>query len=511
LTTKKISYNSQLIQGIGVDSSTEQAMGTAIKDKAPVSQGGKYTYYDIMLTKSQQDFQESLDISAAVSVNYPAAGGNAKLELSQQHAMTNTDISLVVKCSITGPNFLIQSPEFNDTAKQIYLSDSDSFKKTYGDYFVHGFETGAAYYGVCQIHTTSTEDQTNVSASLSVTVGLGLASLNTSITDAIKKSASNTSTTCWGYVEGPFQANAFDIDSMIKEVTDFPTNIKGPDDYVDLVADLMSYDTVLPGPPIQPIQNRDDIIAAISGYRARALSDRATIEFILVHPSTYPSQNVNQLKQDEGTLNTFLDTLQTRMTGCLADFNQCKWQDLVYPTIAPFPQSVDDGTIKNAIEDFAKKILFSFHGTLTIDGSTYSVEGSTCAPLLVSFESDKTTGKTKGDFVSWATATASGHWATNTLAVKTFITSEEDDYLIEFQKIENRIGMDTSINNQFIFTSPGGDSLTYKSTRVPKAGIKSQFDIIQCRSQLTYKKPTHFGVIVKKFSANDTTNNKQQG
>jgi len=51
--------------------------------------------------------QEALDVSAALFVSYMTGGGvNAKLDLSGKHAMSEYDVSLVIKCTITGPNYL---------------------------------------------------------------------------------------------------------------------------------------------------------------------------------------------------------------------------------------------------------------------------------------------------------------------------------------------------------------------------------------------------------------------
>jgi len=97
----------------------------------------------------------------------------------------------------------------------MYMNNPGQFIRTYGDMFVQGFTTGAAYYGVLQIHTTSTTAQSNMAAGLSAAIGPIGASLGISISDIIRHIIGNAETEIFCHVEGPLIPSPTSLDTAL--------------------------------------------------------------------------------------------------------------------------------------------------------------------------------------------------------------------------------------------------------------------------------------------------------
>lgn len=97
-------------------------------------------YLDIVTT--QRDFEESLNVSASMSISYGLSGGNANVTFSQKRCLSDTALALVVKCMIKGPNIIMPHPTLTQEAKALYSQDPTLFRNRFGDMYVNGLQTG---------------------------------------------------------------------------------------------------------------------------------------------------------------------------------------------------------------------------------------------------------------------------------------------------------------------------------------------------------------------------------
>ena len=104
---KPISYNTQLHYGVGIDSPSEQVRGTAIVNTVPKTLEGATGYtvvYSTHFCEDQRSFEESLGVSAAMSVSYGfVAGGSAKVDFAQSKTMTSHSLCVIVKVLVSNP------------------------------------------------------------------------------------------------------------------------------------------------------------------------------------------------------------------------------------------------------------------------------------------------------------------------------------------------------------------------------------------------------------------------
>src|SRR5262245_46665754 len=97
---KTINYDTHFNYGVGVDSASEQARGTAVIPVAPSTvQGasGAQVIYSTSIAQSQRELEEQLGVSAAMSLNYGfVAGGSAKVDFAQSHSLDEYSLSVIV-------------------------------------------------------------------------------------------------------------------------------------------------------------------------------------------------------------------------------------------------------------------------------------------------------------------------------------------------------------------------------------------------------------------------------
>src|SRR5687767_13614709 len=104
---KGITYNTRLIYGLGVDSSSEQARGMAVVPTEPKNlrgATGSSVVYSTHFCDNQRALEEALGVSAAMSASYGfIAGGSAKVDFAQSKVMTAHSQCVVVKVLLTNP------------------------------------------------------------------------------------------------------------------------------------------------------------------------------------------------------------------------------------------------------------------------------------------------------------------------------------------------------------------------------------------------------------------------
>ena len=351
---KTIAYNTRFNYGTGADSSAEQLRGVAVIPTPPTNltgAAGAEVTYSIRLVESQRQLEESLGVSAAMSLSYGfVAGGNAKVDFAQENAMTEYSVGAVVKVVVKNPVLLMSGVKLTQEAKDLYARNPDSFKARYGDAFVNGILTGGELLGLIMMTASSTSQRQAISQSVQASgmIGLWSGSLDESVKIQAKEATRNMATRVnihtSGYVPDRYPNT---VDGLLNLASEFAGKVRQGQG-TPYAMDLIEYKFLdLPdGPNLFDLQNRDEIIKYAAGKKAEAMSKRATLRFIRDHMDQYPAANEQQLAQYEAQINSAMDAIQRKISACFNDYRQCSYgaTDLVLPP-SEFPQP-RPGTIK---------------------------------------------------------------------------------------------------------------------------------------------------------------------
>jgi hypothetical protein len=344
---KTIAYDTHFNYGTGVDSSVEQLRGVAVIPTPPrnlTGAAGAEVTYSIRLVESQRQLEESLGVSAAMSLSYGfVAGGNARVDFAQDHAMTENSVCATVRVVVKNPVLLMSEVRLTAEAKDLYARSPEAFKTRYGDSFVNGILTGGELLGLIMMRASSTSEKADISASVRASgmIGLWSGSLDVEVKQQAREATKNTDTAVFihtsGYVPDRYPNT---VDGLLTLASEFPGRVRQGQG-TPYAMDLIEYRFLdLPdGPNLFDLQNRDEIIRYAAGKKAEAISKRATVRFIREHIEQYPTADERALVQYEAQINSVLDTIQRKISACFNDYRQCSYgaNDLVLPAFE-FPE-----------------------------------------------------------------------------------------------------------------------------------------------------------------------------
>jgi hypothetical protein len=380
---KTISYNTHFNYGSGVDTSAEDIRGTAVIPTDPKNLSGASgadVTYMTHVVESQRQFEESIGVSAAMSLNYGfVAGGSAKVDFAQSNALNEYSLCVLVSVQVKNPVLLMNNVHLSQEAKDLYARNPESFKRRFGDSFVNGLLTGGEMFGMIVIQTKTQSQKSSLSMSLhaSGNFGLASASLDFSMQHSVSEATQNSDASVFVHTSGyTFDRYPRTVDELLEDASVFPARVTQSGHGTPYAMDLMEYRLLdLPdGPNLFDLQNREEVIQFCAKLKAEALSKRATIGYIRANPKRFPQADQAKLAKYEGLLNALLDRIHQRVSGCFNDWKQCAFgtDDLVLPVmkmpeglvepppppvLIPVPNLVGIGSLQQVDDELGPKGL----------------------------------------------------------------------------------------------------------------------------------------------------------
>jgi hypothetical protein len=122
---------------------------------------GQIINFSILRVNSLEDFQSAVDIDVKASGRYKFFSASGSFGWSEKQKFNNYSEYLVAKVTVDNPLRMIHNVKLTESAFNLLTeARSDTFQERYGDYFVQGIQSGAAYYALFEFTSESTEQQT---------------------------------------------------------------------------------------------------------------------------------------------------------------------------------------------------------------------------------------------------------------------------------------------------------------------------------------------------------------
>jgi hypothetical protein len=348
---KRLAYDTTFNYGCGIDSTSEQARGDAVeysKPSSPEGLAGAVVEYETQIVTSQKELQNSLGISAAMSLKYGfgAAGVDARVKYTSEKSMSETSVAAVVHVKVANPVLMIKEEKLKDDARELYIASAERFAEAYGDSYVNGFITGGELYGVVMLYTRTTEEQESMKMDLNAKMRTGLTELklDVSVVKAMNELESKTERSVSVYTIGPTLDPAPESPAeLVAAAQKFAGLVQASGKAMPFQVDLMEYKHLgLPeGANPFDLQNKNDVISFAAGLKSQTVTRLRTIgkirEAIKKDPTAYPDANDENLSIEEGKALNLLDKIHTRVSECFNDYRKCNFvrADLVLPGWTP--------------------------------------------------------------------------------------------------------------------------------------------------------------------------------
>lgn len=160
-----LAYNGEDI-GMGFNSDSGLAIGTALDFDEPVRQSGQEAKATAEIITTHEALMESLGVSAEAEGRYGFASAGLKVDFSKNTSYNSVSTFVVAKMVVNnqvvrGRNFRIK-----EDARRLLTADSDAFSTAYGDSFVRGQFRGGEFFAVLRITSLDTAVQTDLAVTL---------------------------------------------------------------------------------------------------------------------------------------------------------------------------------------------------------------------------------------------------------------------------------------------------------------------------------------------------------
>ena len=289
---RRLNYNGEDV-GMGFNSDTGLAVGTALKFTTPAGVVSQEATADVRIVTSHQDLMSSLHMSAGLEGRYAFASASLKVDFAQKTQYNSSSTFVVAKMVVT--NVVTRGQNFTLNPDQQHLLDSnqmDVFNRAFGDSFVRGHYTGGEFYAVMRITSVDSKTESNLAASLHGGLQSGVASVD--FKADLDKANSHAETTSEFSVtffqKGGLGADeigtTLDIDDIKKRLKTFPNAVR--DHPFPYFIEVATYDTI--PLPLPTKEQQEDFLLAIADAdekKLKYLQAHNDCDFASEHPDYF--------------------------------------------------------------------------------------------------------------------------------------------------------------------------------------------------------------------------------
>jgi hypothetical protein len=283
--------------------------------------GGQTEDIFLTLVETQEDQDNALQLSTAVSASYGLFGGSAKFDLSKEMHVHNYSLSLVIRATVLDAFSQLRDVQFGPAATQL-LKDGrlDRFREQFGDFFVRGIQTGGELCAILQIAGHDERDLTNIKAGLEAAGILGSVNLSTqdSFSTAVSKATAGRETKLRHFQIGGVPRASLEPTEMIEHALSFAEEVKAGQRgaFQALVIPYTSVDS-----PDQPnfvdIDNAKETIGVLMQRRRDLVTRLTSFSFVLGHPEQFDIPSGMDVNKIIGEIETAVAQLAAAASRCV--------------------------------------------------------------------------------------------------------------------------------------------------------------------------------------------------
>jgi hypothetical protein len=170
-----LEFNNEEI-GMGFNSDTGLAIGTALDFDPPDPQTSDEAISDVTIITSHESLMDTLNMSASAEGRYAFSHGSIKTSFSNSTGYNSTSTFVVARMVMAstvtrGKNFRIKPA----AAALLASNQMDAFTTAFGDSFVRALFKGGEFYAVMRVTSVDTTTQTSLAGDLAADFEAGAA------------------------------------------------------------------------------------------------------------------------------------------------------------------------------------------------------------------------------------------------------------------------------------------------------------------------------------------------
>lgn len=332
--------------GVGIDSLTEQVRGTAIEwtrigeARSGDQQGGQIVDSNLKLVESQESLMESMNLSVSASVRYGMASGDAKFSFSQEKAVNQYSLYLLLRAYVRNPPRHMVSARLLPEAKRVYNNDPEEFRQTYGDTFIDEVHSGGDFFGLFIFEAFDERCRTELRAELSASMGALFASgeIKAAFGSAVESAKSKSSMEIRCLMSGGAGLqNPGTMEDLKELYRQFNRSVlEHPIDYKASIKEFR-YLPLPQGPTWAEQAVRGDVIEQCGKRIVEGIKLRSDIDFILRYPKQFKNPDRDALRARYAEVDAQLPRLAQRARDCASNIERCSLEGMA-PVATELPE-----------------------------------------------------------------------------------------------------------------------------------------------------------------------------
>ena len=298
---------------------------------------GQSVVFSLELVEDSRSLASRLEVSAAASIKFAFAGGDAKAKFVAETDMSQTSVYALAAVHVRNAPAVLRSTLVIDDAARLLALDPVRFRARCGDAFVSSFTTGGEYFGLLEIATQTEQEKQQVMAAVQA-AGVNW-SAEAEFRQAVNSTVSNKHvrirTTQRGGV-GAQTSPCIDLDCLMKRIHDTPQHVL--EHPVLIGASTLSYKkAALPEQSQSPIDTQimQETEADLMGAKLNVRDLRSQFSHALTHPGLFKKFDKEELQAAIQTCDQAIAALNKAASRCYRDYTDCAVPTVHLPQVSP--------------------------------------------------------------------------------------------------------------------------------------------------------------------------------
>ncbi len=324
----------------GYDTIAGEVRGKAVQGSPGQPVGGTEVVFSLYKVVSIQDFLDSLNLSGSMSIQAEFGKGGAKAQFAKSIKIHDYSVYIAVAVTVKTGTTILEDPELKPAAATLLLSNSEQFRKTYGDEYLAGITSGGEFYALLEIITNDRTEQQQASADISGGDLLGANQGEAHFASSLSQVVSKYQLRVHSFQQGGSDPNvAVTPETLVQKAVGFPSTVSGANVF-PYIATFQTYDALtLPASAnLIDIQNQRDVLDRLGTYRNRYLSVIDSVDYVLSHPEQYAAFDSAALTTRRNQLSVAYNQIISAASKCLSNYTQCALPATLSDPVVQLPE-----------------------------------------------------------------------------------------------------------------------------------------------------------------------------
>jgi hypothetical protein len=291
---------------------------------------GKSIYFSLDLIEDTKTLARKMSVSASASISYGLFGGEGKAKFVAESEMSQNSVFALATIRVRNAPLILFNPKLAADAAETLVANPERFRERCGDGFIGSITSGAEYYGLIEIATSSEVEKRDVKAAVSASGGIWSAKVEfeKAVNSAVKNKTVHVRT-IQGGGDAAQGRPCKDVECILRRVDEMLGVSSTHPQLIDIA--VISYRALaLPRDADLPIdvQAKQEVESMIVERKMDMLDYRARYRDALMHPFYVENYDAKRVQEQLSACETNITKLHAAASACYRSHQACEMPGL---------------------------------------------------------------------------------------------------------------------------------------------------------------------------------------